>query len=174
MPAAARAQFFEIGTPSVSVAYTLARTNSNPGQCGCFYLNGGTGEFALPLRPRFSVVADLSGGTASAVNGGSNGLSLFTYTVGPRLSLPVRRVQPFLETFVGGAYGFHSYFPTVPESNSAGGLALLAGGGIEIPVRTNISLRPIQADYLLTRLANGSNNRQNSIRLSFGAVLRFR
>jgi hypothetical protein len=44
------------------------------------------------------------------------------------------------------------------------------GGGLDVKVAPNMSLRLIQADYLMTRF---SNARQDNIRISAGLVLSF-
>lgn len=51
---------------------------------------------------------------------------------------------------------------------------MIAGGGLDIPISRHIAIRPIEADYLLTRLPNGGNNVENNLRLSAGLVIRIR
>ena len=51
---------------------------------------------------------------------------------------------------------------------------MLAGGGVGIDLSRRIALQPVQIDYLLTGLPNGSSNKQNNLRLSGGIVYRFR
>jgi hypothetical protein len=41
-------------------------------------------------------------------------------------------------------------------------------------VARHLAIRPIEADYLLTRLPSGVNGAQNNLRLSAGVVLRIR
>ena len=43
----------------------------------------------------------------------------------------------------------------------------------EVSKRSRWNIRAVQADYLLTRLNNGGNNRQNNLRISFGVIYRF-
>ena len=52
--------------------------------------------------------------------------------------------------------------------------AMIAGGGLDIPISRHIAIRPIEADHLLTRLPNGGNNVENNLRLSAGLVIRIR
>lgn len=163
------------GTPtSVSIAYSTVRANSGPGQCGCFYLNGGSVEFALPLHDHASLIGDLGGETTASVNGNVNGLSLITYTAGPRVSVSRKRMEPFAQALIGGAHGFNSFFPANGHStSSSNSLAVLLGGGLDLSVAQRLSINVFQADYLLTRFTNGSNNQQNNLRLSGGIKLRF-
>jgi hypothetical protein len=59
----------------VSFAYSYARANAGPGQCGCFNMNGGSSEVAFHAFRALSVVADLTGERASSI-GPAVGLSL--------------------------------------------------------------------------------------------------
>jgi hypothetical protein len=51
-------------------------------------------------------------------------------------------------------------------------MAVLAGGGLDIPMNRHVVIRAIQGDYLRTQLPNGEGNQQNLLRLSAGIVLR--
>lgn len=98
---------------SLSFTDATTRSNSNAGQSGCFWLQGGASELAVPLRSHFSAVADLGGAATPSVNAGTHGLSLITYTGGPRLSRSNRTYRPFAQVLAGGAYAFNSFFPAV-------------------------------------------------------------
>ena len=50
----------------VAFNYSYMRANAAPGQCGCFNMAGGSGEFAVQAWRGFSVVADLTGEFAAA------------------------------------------------------------------------------------------------------------
>jgi hypothetical protein len=49
---------------------------------------------------------------------------------------------------------------------------MLAGGGLDIRLKSWLAVRPMQADFFLTQLPNGTNNRQNNLHLSAGLVFR--
>jgi hypothetical protein len=49
---------------------------------------------------------------------------------------------------------------------------MTAGGGIDFKVSKHVSVRPVQAEYLMTRLPNGLNNRENNLRIGAGITLR--
>ena len=87
--------------------------------------------------------------------------SAYTFMGGPRLSTRMGNVTPFVHALVGGIG-----VPTEGET----GFATALGGGVDVRVNDRISIRAIQADYLLTRLFN--TNRNNA-RLSFGVVFNF-
>ena len=55
-----------------------------------------------------------------------------------------------------------------PENN----FAMTAGGGIDFNVSKHVSVRPVQAEYFMTRLPNGLNNRVNNLRIGAGITLR--
>ena len=160
----------------VSFAYSYLRSNANPGQCGCFNLNGGNAEAALHLYRGFSAVADFTGESTASVNNGGQGLSLISFTFGPRFSFAFhRRFAPFAQGLFGAVHGFNSYFPvTAGPTNAATDFAMIAGGGFDLRIVRHIAIRPIEADYFLTRLPNGINGAQNNLRLSAGIVLRFK
>jgi len=158
----------------ISLGYSYLRANQGPGQCGCFNMNGGTAEVAFYIDHGLSAVADLTGEHSASVNGGPQGLSLVSATAGPRFTYPIRRrYAPFAQSLFGVVHGFDSYFPvTSGTTGAANSFAMLAGGGLDIRMKSYLTVRPIQADYFLTHLPNGLNDRQNNLRLSLGLVLR--
>jgi hypothetical protein len=46
-------------------------------------------------------------------------------------------------------------------------------GGIDFKVSRHISVRLVEAEYFLTKIPDGLNNRQNNFRFSAGVVFRF-
>ena len=102
----------DVALLEVSFAYSYLRTNANPGQCGCFNMNGGNVEGALHIYRGLSAVADFGGENTGSVNNGGRGLSLISFTAGPRFSFSFhRRFAPFAQGLFGAAHGFNSYFP---------------------------------------------------------------
>jgi hypothetical protein len=159
----------------VSFAYSYARANAGPGECGCFNMNGGSSEVAFHAFRALSVVADLTGERASSI-GPAVGLSLVSFTVGPRFShgFSGGKFTPFVQGLVGAAHGFDGLFPSAngSASGAASSLAVLAGGGLDLKMNRHIAIRAVQADYLRTQLPNAAGNQQNLLRLSAGIVLR--
>jgi hypothetical protein len=47
------------------------------------------------------------------------------------------------------------------------------GGGLDLRVNRRFSVRLAEVDYLLTTVHNDTNNHQNNLRISAGAILRF-
>ena len=159
--------------------YSYMRANAAPGQCGCFNMMGGSGEFAVQAWRGFSVVADLTGEFAGSSNIPGQSLALVFVTAGPRFTYhPHRfhRYAPFAQGLVGVVHGFDAPFPnnSGSTSNAASALAALLGGGLDISLNRYLAVRPIQADYGYSQLPNSVNAQQNLFRYSAGIVLRTR
>ncbi len=193
MPCAALAQSTSTpaGTPNPSVAgrtqsdvapleialgYSYQRSNANPGECGCFNMNGGNVQAALHVYRWLGLAADFSGENTANVNNGGQGLSLVSFTAGPRLFFASHhRLAPFAQALFGAAHGFNSYFPVAAgPTGAATDFAMIAGGGFDVRIARHLAIRPIEADYLLTQLPNGVNGTQNNLRMSAGVVLRIK
>jgi peptidoglycan-associated lipoprotein len=166
----------------VSAGYSYLRANAPPGQCGCFNMNGGSGSFAAYLGHGFSAVGDFGGYYQGNVANSGESLTLETYLFGPRYSFHRgKKVTPFTQFLIGGAHGSGSTYSTSvsslsgtgTSSGSANGLAFTAGGGLDWNINKTVSIRLVQAEYLMTRLANGVNGYQNNLRLTFGVVFHF-
>jgi hypothetical protein len=55
-------------------------------------------------------------------------------------------------------------------------LDVVLGGGVDIKVTSHLAIRPIEADYFLTRFINNlttGNNNQNNFRFQAGLVFEF-
>jgi len=163
----------------VAFNYSYMRANAAPGQCGCFNMSGGSGEFAVQAWRGFSVVADLTGEFAGASNIPGQSLALVFVTAGPRFTYYTHRFHryaPFAQGLVGVVHGFDAPFPNNSGSTTgaANALAAFVGGGLEISIKPYLAVRPIQADYGLSQLPNSVNAHQNLFRYSAGIVLRTR
>jgi outer membrane immunogenic protein len=166
-------------THEVQVAfnYSYMRANAAPGQCGCFNMTGGSGEFAVQAWRGFSAVADLTGEFAGSSNIPGQSLALVFVTAGPRFTFYThhfRRYAPFAQGLVGVVHGFDAPFPNTSGSTNgaANALAAFVGGGLDISINRYLAVRPIQADYGFSQLPNSINAHQNLFRYSAGIVLR--
>ena len=114
--------------------------------------------------------------------------NMFTYMFGPVIRMPISKVTPFGELLLGGsnsnAYGnqvkgiCNNFTCTTSSTNVSGTqhpFTMALGGGLDIKVAKNFSIRPIEIDYLLTLYTNPliKTNTQNSFRYSAGAVFHF-
>jgi opacity protein-like surface antigen len=184
-------------TPRVELflGYTHFGTWSNSAANGnrMVGLNGGSTSLAFNLNRYLGLVADFGGYDDSQLqlNGtganqplvvGASGTA-YTYMGGPRLSYRnSTRFTPFAQALFGGVHA-----SSVTISNCTGtactplpaqnAFAMTVGAGLDIGLTRHISLRAVQAEYMMTRFAalsaTGGSTMQNDLRLSTGIVFRF-
>jgi hypothetical protein len=128
--------------------------------------NGGSGQLEFNPTPRLGVVGDL-GGYAVARNGLPTAHQI-SYLFGPRVNFRGGRVTPFAQVLLGAMWASDAI---VLGSKTA--FATTAGGGIDVTVSRHFAVRPLQAEYFLTKFPDGANNRQNNFRYSAGIAFRF-
>jgi hypothetical protein len=160
----------------ISFTYSALQTNASVGNCGCFWMRGGSAELALPVWRYVSGVIEVSGEhTNHVATAGTTGLSLLSGLGGLRVSRPMHtRFTPFGQGLVGGVHAFDSYFPGSTRSTTyATSLAAAAGLGFDVALSRHVLIRPIQAEYQYMQLPNASTNQQHDVRLSAGVVFRF-
>ncbi|MCL2659965.1 MAG: hypothetical protein FWD64_05545, partial [Acidobacteriaceae bacterium] len=147
------------------------------GGCGCFWMNGGSAEFAVPVWKNFSAVGEVGGQRIGMIPDFDTGLSLLSGMGGLRLRIPNHTVfQPFAQGLFGGVHGFDSYFPApvgkCPTSYDTS-FAMALGGGLDLNLSRHVWIRVVQADYHYSQLRNVQGNMQNQFRVSGGVVFRF-
>jgi hypothetical protein len=169
----ARAQYSSGRSPQLELAgtYSFIRANAaNSG--GGFNLNGGSVSLAYTVRDRFSAIADVGAYRFGGLPLGLNS-TMYTYLFGPRIMLSKSsRTMPFAQILLGGGRLNASSSGIAAGENA---FAFAIGGGLDVPFRSHITVRVVQADYLMTRFAsvNGSSAIQNNYRISAGVVIRF-
>ncbi|HXN63809.1 MAG TPA: outer membrane beta-barrel protein [Candidatus Acidoferrales bacterium] len=149
---------------------SLMRSNAPPGTCGCFTLYGASGSAALNLNSWLGIVGDVGYVRDSSITSSDRSLSILSYLVGPRFSLRTRRrITPFAQVLFGDARGSGTLLSgaTTPVTDNA--FALTVGGGLDYALTRRWSVRG-QVEYMQTRFPNEVNNRENNLRISFGAV----
>jgi outer membrane immunogenic protein len=154
---------------SVDVAggFTVIHANEGPGVCGCFFMNGGSGEFSVRNSHNISFVTNFGYTSQTNINNDDRNLALMTVLEGVRYSRDHGgRVIPFGEALVGIAHTSTNY--KIDSSTVRAGM--MTGGGIDFRVSNRFALRLPQVDYLFTTVPNGQNNFQNQLRLSAGIV----
>lgn len=163
-------------TGDAALTYHWVRSNTQPGDCGCFDLNGGSVSGSWNVRPRFAVVAEVSGEYAGNGPSTGNSLTLISYLAGaryglrqPRLRKP-HELQPFAQLLVGAA---HAGGGIAGAGDSSNAFATRMGGGIDLPVSPRFAVRILQVDYYLTNFANSTNDHQNNLLLGAGVVYRW-
>ena len=166
-----------VATPlEVDGTFSYVHTNAPPGGCGCFDLFGGSGSAAYYYGAHFALVGDVSFVHRGNVDNTGQFLSFSSYMVGARVPVPLHRMRitPYGQILIGVtresgtfAHVVATSFQNDTEFSAAG------GGGLDYRLTPRITLRAIQAEYLLTRFPNGVNGRQNNLRLESGVALRF-
>jgi hypothetical protein len=116
------------------------------------------------LTGNFKHILGITGDFSGVYNSRRSSSSVYTYTVGPVLTARLPVVQPFIHALFGGA------------SISGGGtsdhaFAMLVGGGLDIGLRKGIGLRLVQADWLMTKFGDETQDKQG--RVSAGIVIKF-
>jgi hypothetical protein len=122
-------------------------------------------------------------GTVPAGTFNSQG-NMFTYLFGPVVKLPLSRITPFGELLFGGSNS--NGYANLSKAIIAGGGTIRAsgtqhpftmafGGGLDVHINHNFSIRPIELDWVVTRYTNPltNTNNQNSFRYTAGFVYRF-
>ena len=138
-------------------------------------MNGVNFSVQENLNSWFGGVLDFSThfGTANypATGAGASGTTSFrtntqSVTYGPVFSYrKSKAITPFAHAMLGAVRGGTEYLNiSQPEVR----FGVYAGGGVDVKITPRVSLRLIQADYLMSRF---SNSRQDNIRLSAGVVL---
>jgi hypothetical protein len=134
-----------------------------------FNANGGSGELTYNLTNWLGVLGDAGGYWATSTSSPSRAGAAIPYLFGPRASLRRHTVTPFAQV-LAGAVVTSSGIETIGWQNH---FAMAAGGGIDIRASKYLSLRPVEAEYFMTKIPDGLNNRQNNFRFSAGLSLLF-
>ena len=162
----------------LALDYSYIRSNAPPASCTCFNLNGGSATFAWPVKQGgFAAVGDLTVDQASGIGSSGLGLRLATLTAGTRYVPRIGHspLQPFVQVSVGLAHASGTLVGhgTPGAINAGAAFAANMGGGLDMRVNRRFSVRLAEVDYLLTTVHNDTNNHQNNLRISAGAILRF-
>jgi len=171
----AASAFAQESAPKIEVFAGYSYLQANPGVTGVdsFHLHGGSASAAYNFTSSLSVVADFGGYNVGNIPVTHNSGTLSSYLFGPRYSFRhFRKVTPFGQVLFGVAHGDAKSFNT---TNSQNAFAMTAGGGVDYKLFDHFSIRPVQAEYFLTRFGVGTagTQTQNNLRLSTGLVVRF-
>lgn len=161
--------------PKFDVFAGYSYVQANPGVTGVdsFHLHGGNANVSYNITNWLGGVADFGGYTnGNILSSGASG-TFSTYLFGPRVSYRhYSRITPFGQVLFGAAHANAAAFNTAGTQNA---FAMTAGGGVDYKVFDHFSIRPFQAEYLLTRFREGTlgTRDQNNLRVSTGFVVRF-
>ena len=163
-------------TPKLDVSVTYLEQRSLKANTGeNFWSQGGSVELGVNVWHGLGMAADVTGVHAASIGSSSIPLSLVVAVFGPRYRWhAAHRVSAYGQGLLGEADAFRSLYPTPNGADrSASSLALQIGGGIDLNCSRHFAVRALDAAWLRTQLPNNTNNRQNSLRLGAGFVLRF-
>lgn len=149
----------EVSRLEIFGGYSYLRYNSSQGTNGNFH--GWNASAQLNGTRALSVVADFNG-TYSRDSRVTS--SVHSYLFGPRLTAHAGRASIFGHLLIGGA---RAGARASGLSTSDKSFAMAMGGGVDLSTSRHLSLRPLQADYLMT-LFNARI--QNNARISTGLV----
>jgi len=162
-------------TPKVDVFVGYSYLQASPGVSGVdsFHLHGGSASAAYNVNHWLSGVADFGGYTIGSIPGTGSSGTLSTYLFGPRVSYRhFGKLTPFGQVLFGVAHADSNAFGTL---NSQNAFAMTVGGGVDYKLFNHFAIRPVQAEYLMTRFGvrTAGKQTQNNLRLSTGFVFRF-
>lgn len=169
LPVVARAQ--DAPKAELYGGYSYLRADDDAGGVD---LHGWNASFAANINKWFGLAADFSGhyGDVTLLPGLKADLSAHIFTVGPRFSYRGNeRVTPFGHVLVGAARSDSSFLSRTGKVKSSDStFALVIGGGLDVNINKHAAFRLFQADYVLTRF---DDDTQNNFRISTGLVLKF-
>lgn len=157
--------------PDVAATYQFMRSNTQPGECGCFILHGAGLSASWGFRPNLAAVVEGDENFASNGPGTGNSITLATGVAGVRytlpVELPVRRAPQFFAEVMAGAG--HAGGEIAGAGDGRFAFVGRGGGGFDEPLPHRFALR-FEADYEPTTFANSVNNHQNNLLIAIGFV----
>jgi len=132
-----------------------------------FGLNGASGSISYNPIPVLGVVADFGFYHTGNAAGSSLTVNNTSYMFGPKVAFRLGGITPFAHALFGGVHSA----ALAPGSGTASGnnFATAVGGGLDANIAPHLSIRLIQAEYMLIR---GSGTNVSMPRISVGIVFR--
>jgi outer membrane immunogenic protein len=154
----------------VGVNYSWLHSNAPAGDCGCFSASGGSGNVVLNLPGAVSAVGEVSGYPVNSISGTTQNVTIINYLFGYRYTVDTHtRLRLYGQGLAGGSHESSNY----AYIQSANAFAFSLGGGAHLRAGRHLGINLVQADWVHSALTNGSNNRQNDLRLGTGIYLVF-
>ncbi len=129
-----------------------------------FSLNGWNGQGTFNVNHWLGATADFGGYYGSPFNAGANN---YSFLFGPTVSLPAPHFKPFVHALFGVDRSDAAIFGGGGVDNA---FAMAVGGGLDVPVRSRLSFRVAQVDWLRS---DHFSTDQNNLRVSTGLVFNF-
>ncbi len=157
--------------PDVAAIYQFMRSNTQPGECGCFILHGAGLSASWAFRPNLAAVVEGDADFASNGPGTGNSITLASGVAGVRYTLPLqlpgrRAPQFFAEVMAGGG---HAGGEIAGAGDGRFAFVGRGGGGFDELLTERFALR-FEADYAPTTFANSVNSHQNNLLIAVGFV----
>jgi opacity protein-like surface antigen len=127
-----------------------------------YNFNGGSGQFAYNVNRWLGIVGDFGGYyTSDGFHAG-----VLSYMAGPRVNFRGHgKMTPFAQILLGGARSI--------DNSPLNAFAMTVGGGLDYKISHHFAIRPVQAEYFLTKFSDGASDRQNNFRYGAGVVFQF-
>ena len=164
----------------ITATYTAEHAKISPsGDCGCFWLQGGSGEANIYVYRDLSVAAELTGSHVGNITPGVD-VSQIAVMGGPRYTYGTsrwtdrifgsgHRTSFFGEALFGGVHAFDGVYPSSTGlKTTASAFSMQVGGGFNVRLARNFGLRALEVDYVRTSLPNGATDSQHDLRLAAG------
>jgi hypothetical protein len=156
-------------TADVEGGQTSIRPTTPYAECHCFSADGGNGEFVYHLTDHLGLAAD---GSRVSTGSPDQPVNMTSYLFGPQASFLIgRHLLPFGHVLLGKTDLDGQSDQGRPFSTSS--LAFGYGGGVDVVLNRDTSLRVAQVDSFVNMLPRSMNVRQSNLRLTFGVVFRF-
>jgi len=187
--------------PKADLLFGYSGFRANPARnLPSFYSNGASAPFTWNFNRYVGFETEFAGYTNANIHNVQFDTTEMTYLFGPRFSFSrARTFVPYVHTLFGGVHLTTSLPVTVTPTPlptptpvtttpttitrlqaSQDAFAMALGGGIDIRVSHLITLRPMQFDYLMTRLEDfgqsgqpSQNRNQHNVRYSAGIMFNF-
>jgi len=169
------------------LGYSFLRANAAT-NIPAFTNNGGLGTLAWNFTDYVAGEAEIGGYHNGNINNIQFDTTEMTYLFGPRFS--VGRYKT-MDTYIHGLFGGVHLTTSIPVGvigqpatgrigASQDAYAMALGGGLDLKLHKNLLLRPIQLDYLMTRLQDfgnmgtpSQNRNQHNLRYAAGIAFTF-
>jgi hypothetical protein len=127
-----------------------------------YNFNGGSGQLAYNANRWLGIVGDFGGYyTSDGFHAG-----VLSYMAGPRVNFRGHgKMTPFAQILLGAARSI--------DNSPLNAFAMTAGGGVDFKISRHFAIRPVQAEYFLTKFSDGASDRQNNFRFGAGVVFQF-
>jgi hypothetical protein len=142
-----------------------------PAKCHCATMDGGAGALNYHVYRHLDAEVQGSEMDGPRLKGAQSGSTLMSYLAGPRASMTLDRFIPFAHVLFGSAHATAS--DGLGTGTSAKGTIATMGGGVDLVVSRDTSVRLLDVDHSIVHLDKGFNSSARHYSMTFGIVFRF-